>query len=148
MDSAGPSPIDRAALDNPGLVEQICSLIPEFAGVKPVFGLAAQGHLPTIERMIDENKSWDDIGQAIGWCPKTAQRHYLQYLRQQQTKVQDGLDKAGPAARRLMEHRRDCDRWWQSLGQYHEPVPGVPGRYFNGAEDIRTIIEFVLSLDQ
>ena len=40
------------------------------------FGLKAQGHLPTIEKMLKENKSWEEIGKEIGWCPKTAKKFY------------------------------------------------------------------------
>ena len=47
---------------------------------KVVFGLAAQGHIPTIERMLAEGKSWQEIGAAIGWCPETAKRHYEWHL--------------------------------------------------------------------
>ena len=44
---------------------------------KPVvFGLTAQGHLPTIEAMLGQGASWQMIGKAIGWCPITAERHY------------------------------------------------------------------------
>lgn len=41
-----------------------------------VFGLRAQGKLPTIEKMLSDGASWDEIGKAIGWCPKTAQEHW------------------------------------------------------------------------
>lgn len=41
------------------------------------FGLVAQGHVPTIDRMIAEGKDWPEIGAAIGWEPDTAMRHYL-----------------------------------------------------------------------
>lgn len=41
-----------------------------------VFGLRAQGHLPTVERMISEGASWQAIGQAIGWDGATAERYY------------------------------------------------------------------------
>jgi len=44
-----------------------------------LFGLKAQGHIPTIERMLSEGKDWEAIGKAIGWCPKTAQEHYERY---------------------------------------------------------------------
>ena len=44
--------------------------------VKVLFGLRAQGHLPTIERMLSEGRDWDEIGKAIGWCPDTAKAHY------------------------------------------------------------------------
>ena len=48
---------------------------------KVVFGLKRQGHIPAIERMLKEGKSWDDIGQVINWCPITAREHYERYLR-------------------------------------------------------------------
>lgn len=41
-----------------------------------VFGLKAQGHLPTIGRMLGQGKTWEEIGKAIGWCPDTAKEHY------------------------------------------------------------------------
>jgi hypothetical protein len=58
-----------------------------FEGVVCVFGLKNQGHIPTIERMLSEGKSWEDIGREINWCPKTAEKHYQWYLksREEQT---------------------------------------------------------------
>jgi hypothetical protein len=41
-----------------------------------VFGLRAQGHLPTIEKMLAEGASWDEIGKAIHWEPATAKDFY------------------------------------------------------------------------
>jgi len=43
------------------------------------FGLEAQGHIPTIEKMLTEGKSWEEIGETIHWLPKTAEEHYEQY---------------------------------------------------------------------
>lgn len=44
---------------------------------KPVlFGLRAQGHLPTVERMLAEGASWEKIGRKIGWDGATAERFY------------------------------------------------------------------------
>lgn len=67
--------------------------------VKVVFGLEAQGHIPTIEAIIkrwnDSYKRdypdqplnmmyskhvWDEIGKTIGWCPFTAALYYFEYL--------------------------------------------------------------------
>lgn len=69
--------------------------------VKVMFGLVQQGHIPTIERIIDKwNKSfkeqfpnepekvdhkyskhvWEEIGKEIGWCPFTACLYYFEYL--------------------------------------------------------------------
>ena len=53
----------------------------EIENAPVVFGLVAQGHIPTIERLIDEGKQWDEIGSAIGWCPITAREHFERYLR-------------------------------------------------------------------
>lgn len=72
----------------------------EEKGVKVVFGLEAQGHIPTIERIIKRwNDSymiqfpdkeplnmmyskhvWEDIGRTIGWCSFTASLYYFEYL--------------------------------------------------------------------
>lgn len=46
-----------------------------------LFGLEAQGKIPTIEKMLAEQKSWDEIGIAIGWMPDTAKEHYERYLK-------------------------------------------------------------------
>lgn len=44
--------------------------------IRVCFGLRSKGHLPTIEKMLKENKSWEEIGKEIGWCPKTAEKFY------------------------------------------------------------------------
>ena len=46
------------------------------AGATVQIGLRAQGHIPTIERMLSEGATWGEIGKAIGWCPETAWRWY------------------------------------------------------------------------
>lgn len=58
--------------------------------VKVVFGLEAQGHLPTIERILNKWNDevdmtysihvWEEIGREIGWCPFTAALHYFNYM--------------------------------------------------------------------
>lgn len=40
------------------------------------FGLRAQGHLPIVNKMVDDGKTWQEIGQKIGWDPDTARRYY------------------------------------------------------------------------
>lgn len=49
-----------------------------------VFGLQAQNHISTIENMLDEHKSWDEIANEIGWDKDTMITHYVQYLRENQ----------------------------------------------------------------
>jgi hypothetical protein len=46
------------------------------AGLVPKIGLRAQGHMPTIKRLLSEGKTWEEIGRVIGWEPKTAERWY------------------------------------------------------------------------
>lgn len=46
------------------------------AGLQVKFGLRQQGHLPTIKRMLEECKSWEEIGRAISWDPTTAEEWY------------------------------------------------------------------------
>lgn len=52
----------------------------ELENVPIAFGLVAQGHIPTIARMLIEEKSWEEIGNAIGWCSVTAKQHYEWHL--------------------------------------------------------------------
>lgn len=55
-------------------------------GLTIKFGLEQQGHIPTIERMLSENRTWDEIGRAIGWHPATALDWYLRYKQRQSTR--------------------------------------------------------------
>lgn len=45
-----------------------------------LFGLEAQGYIPTVERMLGDGASWGEIGFAIRWCGRTAKDHYLRHL--------------------------------------------------------------------
>ena len=58
--------------------DELDALLKE-CGVRIKFGLRAQGHIPTIERMLGEGKSWDEIGSAIGWHSQTAKEWYEKY---------------------------------------------------------------------
>ena len=71
--------------------------------VKIVFGLEAQGHIPTIQAEIrrwnDSYKEqfpdeppldmayskhvWEGIGKMIGWCPFTAALSYFEWLKKE-----------------------------------------------------------------
>ena len=58
------------------------TLIKDIASGKiPIhFGLVQQGHIPLIEEMLNDGKTWDDIGKAIKWEPNTAKDYYYIYL--------------------------------------------------------------------
>ena len=45
-------------------------------GATVKIGLRAQGHLPTVNRMLVEGKTWDEIGAAIGWNGQAAAKWY------------------------------------------------------------------------
>ena len=47
------------------------------AGKIPVrIGLRAQGHLPTVEKMLREGATWKEIGKQIGWDAGTVEEWY------------------------------------------------------------------------
>ncbi len=48
--------------------------------VKVVFGLEAQGHIPTIEAALAEGADWQEIGRRINWDGETAKDYYERYL--------------------------------------------------------------------
>lgn len=49
------------------------------AKAQPLFGLEAQGHIPTIEKMLADGKTWAEIGEAIHWDGDTAWGYYERY---------------------------------------------------------------------
>lgn len=59
--------------------------------VKIKFGLIQQGHIETIESMLaktgNNEYTWIEIGNKIGWCPKTACYHYIDYLKEKKSYV-------------------------------------------------------------
>ena len=70
--------------------------------VQLLFGLEAQGHIETIESFIQDNKydywndrnfdKWRDLAKVIGWCPVTANNHYIEYLQKKKAKVEAERD--------------------------------------------------------
>lgn len=46
------------------------------SGMKIKFGLRAQGHIPTVRRMLAAGASWDEIGREIGWHGDTARKWF------------------------------------------------------------------------
>ena len=55
-------------------------VIDELMNTPVRFGLYQQGHIPVIERMLADGRTWEDIGKKIGWCPETAKEHYMWYV--------------------------------------------------------------------
>lgn len=56
-------------------VKELCELI-EQAGLRPAFGLYQQGKLSRVFEMRQAGKDWNEIGAAIGWDPKAAEKWY------------------------------------------------------------------------
>jgi hypothetical protein len=52
------------------------SILDLLGDVPVAFGLRAQGHLPTVERMVAEGASWDEIGCEIGWAGEAVEEFY------------------------------------------------------------------------
>ena len=55
-------------------------LLEKLGGTKILFGLVAQGHIPTIEKMLKENKLWEQIADELGWVKEAVMRSYIEYL--------------------------------------------------------------------
>lgn len=45
-----------------------------------LFGLEAQGHIPTVEEALREGADWQEIGRRIGWHGETAREYYQRHL--------------------------------------------------------------------
>lgn len=52
----------------------------ELENARVLFGLEAQGHIPTIQKMLEEGKDWNEIAKVIGWCQISAREHYERYV--------------------------------------------------------------------
>ena len=44
------------------------------------FGLRQQGHLATVGIMLAHHKTWEEIGDVIGWGSETAKRYWLREM--------------------------------------------------------------------
>jgi FMN phosphatase YigB (HAD superfamily) len=80
-----------------------------FENVQVNIGLEQQGHIPTVEKMLEDGMSWDEIGKAIGWHGPTANQWYIAHLRAQAQK-----DKA--KIERLTKKADDRDKLMHALG--------------------------------
>ncbi len=58
-------------------------------------GLVTQGHIPTIERMLEGGALWRDIGHAINWDPAIAAQHYAHYAFEQLKRLRRELETHG-----------------------------------------------------
>jgi hypothetical protein len=61
-------------------------------GVRVRFGLEAQGHIPTVERMLDEGCCWPEINRAIGWAGDAAEKNYMRHLRRKHKAAIEALN--------------------------------------------------------
>lgn len=88
--------------------------------LKVNFGLAQQGHIQTIEKMLDQNgygeSSWEKIGKAIHWQPETAMRHYIKYLRNERLKPENDSKSAPDEPK----HTLKLNHWSENKGEYEE----------------------------
>jgi hypothetical protein len=52
----------------------------ETTPVRILFGLEAQGHIPTIEAALKDGVDWEEIGRRIMWDGQTARIYYERHL--------------------------------------------------------------------
>lgn len=61
-------------------------IVREMLNAPILFGLSAQGHIPTIERELSERgdslETWARIGELIRWTPEAAESHYRALLKE------------------------------------------------------------------
>jgi len=75
------------------------------------FGLVNQGHIPTIQAMLTQGKTWTEIGEAIGWLPGTAREHYERYCHEAGTWQHDVLPVLAAAVGVLEKLGKDAPVW-------------------------------------
>lgn len=63
--------------------DAINKFIEKLGDTKICVGLEQQGHIPTIEKMLENDATWDEIGKKINWCAETAKTHYQWYVEEQ-----------------------------------------------------------------
>ena len=78
-------------------------------GVKVKFGLVAQGHIPTIEKMLDKHCSWDEINKEIGWAGGAAQENYTRYLRAQSAEKDKRIAELEALESAFAEYERETE---------------------------------------
>jgi hypothetical protein len=65
----------------PHLEQTVSKTVPlDDAPVRILFGLEAQGHIPTVEAALKEGADWNEIGRRIMWDGETARVYYERYL--------------------------------------------------------------------
>lgn len=82
----------------PRALTRLGNLLDEI-GVQVKIGLEAQGHIPTIEGMLAEGRTWEEIGRRIGWDGETARTWYADHLEDRRAGGQgmDGTHEGGKA---------------------------------------------------
>lgn len=69
------------------------------------FGLEQQGHIETIESMLDQYKSREEIESAIGWAGGAANEYYIRYLRKKVAEEQQ--EARNDIKQEILEYLRD-----------------------------------------
>lgn len=108
---------------------------------KIAFGLEAQGHIETIERLLTKwgknYHAWIDIGAAIGWDPLTACINYREYQlnrdypKPNKESNNSGADPAFPSATDLQTETM--------LNNSHDPS-GISKRYYTACIAMQGLI--------
>ncbi len=104
------------------------------SSVPIVFGLEAQGHIPTIEAMLNDGEEWPEIGRRIGWDWKTAKAYYQRFLSNSPTSDVPASDTApiSPSSETAgtVEVCPECDiAGYKHLRRRGEPVQRRAGKW-------------------
>jgi hypothetical protein len=65
--------LDCYLVDDP--IESLCEPL-DRENIRVQFGLVQQGHTPIIKAMLKEDKTWEEIAEAIGWEVNTLKKHW------------------------------------------------------------------------
>lgn len=74
-----PAEASNPPAGEPNPVRELAELLRE-GKIVAKFGLKAQGHIPTIENMLGENRPWSVIAREIGWTEDALKEHWIWHL--------------------------------------------------------------------
>lgn len=99
----------------PSAVQQLSDLLRD-NNIPVQVGLRAQGHIPTVERMLAEGKSWDEIGAAINWDGATAAEWYA-YERGEAKPEAPAAQAESRLCNRCYQHHPGVSCYWHAQGK-------------------------------
>ena len=109
---------------------------------KVLFGLEQQGHIKTIEEMLDKHRNWDEINKTIGWAGDAANKEYIRLLRKENDKIKKDLKAWQKMLWDLQQANRNLLREWISVEDKMPPDDTRVDCKYDGVYDFRENILF------